>query len=161
MYQVKYSLKKILNHYLEVFLYFLPFYIISLVETTHKFKNTVVVCQYISLAYIILVIISLIKDIFTYRKKYFIKLDSEKLQIANKVIERNKIISISLFTKIENYTYWFFAHPEKRLSKKHFLNVHFENKDKLFNLENNFSEVETSVIFKNLQKYLNNNSLNS
>ena len=65
MYQVKYSLKKILSHYLEVFLYFFPFYIISMVETTLKFKNTVVVCQYISIAYITIVALSLIKDLLS------------------------------------------------------------------------------------------------
>ena len=157
MYQVKYSLKKILNHYLVVFLYFFPFYIISLVETTHKFKNTVIICQYISIAYITLVIISFIKDLTTYRNNFFIKLDSEKLQIGNKIINRNKIISTSLFTKITNYTYWFSAHPEKRNSKKYFLNIHFENENQLFDLEHNFSEIEIQEIFENLQKHLNNN----
>ena len=156
MYQVKYSIKKILNHYLEVFLYFFPFYIISLVETTHKFKDTVIVCQYISLAYITIVVLSLIRDLFIYRNKYFVNLDSEKLQIENKVIDRKKIISISLFTKIENYTYWFSAHPEKKTVKKLFLNIHFENDNELLNLEHNYSEEETPVIFENLQKYFNN-----
>lgn len=161
MYQVKYSLKKILNHYLIVFLYFLPFYIISLVETNYKYKNTVIICQYISLVYIFLVIIYFLKDIIKCRNKYFIKLDSEKLQIANKTILRNNIISISLFTKIVNYTYWFSAHPEKRSYKKHFLNIHFENENQLFDLEHNFSEIEIQEIFENLQKKLNNNFLNS
>ena len=160
-YHVKYSSKKIIHYYLQVLVYCFPFYIMSIVETTIKYKPAVIVSRYISIFYIALVLIFFIKDFFTYRNSFFLKLDQENLQINKEIIDRKTINSISLFHKIASYTYFFVAYPEKKTYKKHYLNIHFDNESKLIDLNNIYLETDYLEIFKILEKNLNNNSLNS
>ena len=128
--EIKYSNKKIILHYIKVFVVGIPIYILSFGKSDDvRLKNLNYVFAFISVVYIAFIIYFFSREWISYSRKTFIKDDKDSIIFKDNKIKKSEISGIKFFTsnEIKSYGSVFLAYPRIEVEKEHTLILFVNN----------------------------------